>query len=63
MGMKEIVTVSLNGNISSYLKNQRVMKLMAALVRRTSSSIEETASVSFGQANRLKVMMEKSGPE
>ena len=63
MGMKEIVTVSLNGNISSHLENQRVMEDIAALVRRTSASIEEIASVSFGQANRLKVMMEKSGPE
>jgi len=62
MGMKEIVTVSLNGNISSQLENQRVMEDIAALVRRTSASIEEIASVSFGQANRLKVMIEKPGP-
>jgi len=60
--MKEIVTVSLNGNISSHRENQSEMKDKAAPVRRTCASIEEIASVSFGQADRLKVMMEKPGP-
>jgi hypothetical protein len=62
MGMKEIVTASLNGNISSHRENQSEMKDRADPVRRTCASIEEIARVSFGQANHLKVMIEKPGP-
>jgi hypothetical protein len=63
MGMKEMVTLFRQGNVPSHLENQRVMRDRSAPARRISVSVKEIASVSEGQVNLFKVMMNQLRPE
>jgi len=49
MGMKEIVTVSLDGNFTYRMKNHIAIENRTALAHKTSASIEEIASTSDWQ--------------